>query len=545
METIQNPILPGFHPDPSIIRVGGDYYIATSTFEWYPGVAIHHSRDLRNWRLAGHALDRLSQLDLRGVGDNMGVWAPCLSYCDGVYYLVYSHVRTMNSMQKDCYNYLVTARDIAGPWSEPVLLKGNFADYSLFHDEAEGKKWLVFPTDYADEGLTGAGIAIQEYLPESQSLAGPVIGIYPGTALGTTEGPHLYHIGGWYYLIAAEGGTSYGHAVTVARSKSLAGPFETDPQNPMLTARDAPNAPLQKAGHADIVETAEGQWYMVHLCARPGPLGGKCILGRETAIQKITWNADGWPRLSCGGTTPQTQTLAPGRLVAQPWPAAPLREMFDGEALPAHWQTLRCPLPKTVMNLTERPGFLRLYGCESLGSLHEKALVARRQQHFCYQAATCVEFEPASPLQAAGLLCYYNTYAYYFLRVSCRPGLGKCIDILCGVNEELTVASEPVSAAGQTRCWLKVAVDRRALQFYYSFDGEGGGEGGWRPIGPVLDATVLTDEFEHPGMMNFTGAFVGLHCQDLGGKNLHADFDFFEYRPLDTPTGQEHEEATC
>lgn len=522
MNRIKNPILPGFHPDPSIIRVGEDYYIATSTFEWFPGVEIQHSKDLIHWRPVAHPLNRTSQLNLYGAMDNFGVWAPCLSYHDGVYYLLFSRVRTMNNLQKDCHNFLITATDICGEWSEPVLLKGNFADYSLFHEG--DKKWLVFPCDYTDEGLPDAVICIQEYSPAQQKPVGPVIGIFAGTELGTTEGPHLYHVGEYYYLIVAEGGTSLGHAVTVARSRRLEGPYEADPQGPMLTARDAPQLPLQKAGHADLVQTQTGEWYLTHLCGRPHPLKGRCILGRETAIQKVVWSADGWLRLAQGGHAPAVEVEAPA-LAPHPWPQPPARDDFDQPVLDIRYQTPRVPLGEDTLSLRERPGWLRLKGKESLCSIYQQALVARRQQAFRYAASTCVEFAPQAPTQAAGLVCYYNTFAYHYLRVTYRRGLGKCIDVLSCVRQELTAPAEPVCVQGWARCYLRALMENDRLQFQYSPDGVG-----WKQIGPALDAGILTDELEHGGMMNFTGAFVGLCCQDLDGTDRPADFDFFEYQ---------------
>jgi xylan 1,4-beta-xylosidase len=274
MAKIYNPILPGFNPDPSIVRVGDDYYIATSTFEWFPGVQIHHSKDLVHWRLLTHPLTRVSQLDLTGNVPSCGVWAPCLSYSDGLFYLVYTNTRipseliTASSNFKDCHNYLVTAKDITGPWSEPVYLNSSGFDPSLFHDD-DGRKWLVnMLWDHRKEKNPFAGILLQEYNPKQKKLVGPVKNIFKGTALGLTEGPHLYKYNGYYYLLTAEGGTGYEHAVTMTRSKKIDGHYEVDPINPILTSRYNPELELQKAGHASIVQTQNKQWYMIHLCGR-------------------------------------------------------------------------------------------------------------------------------------------------------------------------------------------------------------------------------------------------------------------------------------
>lgn len=522
MKQIHNPILPGFNPDPSIVRVGMDYYIATSTFEWFPGVQIHHSRDLIHWRLLTRPLNRVSQLDLRGAQNNYGVWAPCLTYADGLFYLTYSVVRYMNNVFRDCRNYLVTSTDIEGPWSEPVYLKSGNADFSLFHDD-DGKKWLVFPWESADVGVHGRTIAIQEYSARMQKTVGPVIGIFAGTRMGMSEGPHLYHIGGYYYLFVAEGGTGYGHAETVARAKSLRGPFEVSPYNPLVTSRHRPFLKLQKAGHADLVQTQSGEWYLAHLCARPLPHTIWCVLGRETALQRVVWTADGWPILDGGGHSPCVHVPAP-ELEAHPWPTLPDRDDFDSGELGIEYQTPRIPLGEDMMSLSERPGFLRLKGCESLSSIYRTALVVRRQQAFRYRASTCVECIPVTALQSAGLTCYYNTYAYYYLQVTFDRRLGKCLSVLRCSRDRITRVSDQVGIRDWERCYLRVDMMGKRLRFRYSADGQS-----WETIGPPLRAAILSDEHRYYGMMNFTGAFVGLCCQDLSGAGMCADFDYFEY----------------
>ncbi|MFV0240395.1 MAG: glycoside hydrolase family 43 protein [Lacrimispora sphenoides] len=336
MKTIKNPILKGFNPDPSIIRVGDDYYIATSTFEWFPGVQIHHSKDLIHWKLIAHPLKRLTQLNMLGEDSSCGVWAPCLSYHNNKYYLVYSDVK---AHLYDVHNYLVTADEITGDWSEPIALHGLGFDASLFHDD-DGRKWLVSMISDSRKGKSlFGGIVLQEYSEEQKKLIGSYTNIFKGTELGTTEGPHIYKRNGYYYLLTAVGGTGLRHAVTIARSRFIQGPYEVCPDNPILTARYAPENPLQKAGHADIVETQSGDWYMVHLCSRPIARKGRCILGRETAIQKIEWTEDGWIRLSGGGNQPFLEVAAPA-LPECEWSGLPSRDDFNSEELNINFQTL-------------------------------------------------------------------------------------------------------------------------------------------------------------------------------------------------------------
>lgn len=512
---IRNPILPGFNPDPSIIRVGDDYFIATSTFEWFPGVQIHHSKDLVNWRLASRVLSSASQLDMKGVRNSGGVWAPCLSYSEGLFYLVYSNVLEFESGSFDAHNFLVTTRSIFDEWSEPVYLMSGTADLSLFHND-DGRKWMAYPSP--------RGIIIREYSLPLKKLIGPETVIFKGTELGITEGPHLYKINGYYYLITAEGGTEMGHAVTVARSKDLHGPYEVDPAGQMLTSRNNLMLELQKAGHADIVQTQNGDWYMVHLCGRSIPSRGMCILGRETCIQKIIWSEEQWLRLEEGGNEPYVDVPAP-ELAEQKWEKAPDRCDFDSETLDINFQTLRIPLDEDTLSLKERPGYLRLKGSESLRSRFHQALVARRQQSFRYTAETCVEFEPESKDQMAGLVCYYNTNNFYYLRITRLEGIGKCIGILSCNNKIVSCSSSAeICIKDWEKCYLQARMDYDKLRFYYSEDGMV-----WKQIGQALDSCILTDEYHYSENLNFTGAFVGLCCQDLTGSQKHADFDYFEY----------------
>jgi xylan 1,4-beta-xylosidase len=524
MNLIHNPILRGFNPDPSIARVNDDYYIATSTFEWFPGVQIHHSRDLVHWSLIAHPLNRHSQLDMIGNPASCGIWAPCLSYDNGLFYLVYTNVKTSKTFAKDTPNYLVTAADIRGEWSEPVYLNSCGFDPSLFHDD-DGRHWLVLSlTDHRKGKNPFGGVALQEYSIEEQRLFGPVYNIFSGTELGCTEGPHLYRRNGYYYLITAEGGTSLGHAVTMARSRTIIGPYEVDPAGPILTSRDDPTLPLQKAGHADLVETQNGEWYMVHLCSRPIPSRGRYPLGRETAIQKMRWNNQDWLRLEAGGNHPLLKVPAPD-LPEYCHAKESFRDDFDAAVLNIHFQTLRIPLGEDSLSLAERPGFLRLKGRESLSSKHRQSLVARRQQAFSYTATTCVEFDPVDYKQMAGLVCLYDHENFFYLRISYDAEFGgKCLGIW---NCDNNVFSYPlpgdIPINGWNRCYLRVKVDYDRLRFYYSPDGIE-----WRPVGPVLDGGRLSDDYCREG--KFTGTFVGVCCQDLTGGGKFADFDFFEYR---------------
>ncbi|AQR75275.1 glycoside hydrolase family 43 protein [Sphingomonas sp. LM7] len=531
---IRNPILPGFNPDPSICRVGDDYYIATSTFEWFPGVQIHHSRDLANWRLVGRPLVRAAQLDMRGDPDSCGVWAPDISHDGERFWLIYTDVKrygrttiggASGASLRDFHNYLVTCDTIDGDWSDPIHLNSSGFDPGLFHDE-DGRKYLVNQLwDHRPGHNRFAGIVLQEYSHDERRLIGERTNIFPGTALGLTEAPHLYKRGDWYYLIVAEGGTGWNHAVTMARSRDLRGPYELHPDTYILSSRTRPDAPLQRAGHADLVETADGRTYMAYLCGRPLANRGRCVLGRETALQPMVWGDDDW--LYTQDRTGMPVIEAPGLAM----PASPARETearydFDGPELPLDLQWLRTPAPDQIYTLTARPGHLRLHGRETIGSLFTQALVARRQQDFCYSASCAMEFAPEHFQQAAGLVAYYNGSKFHYLHVSHDDEVGRHIRVMSALPDapQADAFTAPI-AIPEGRIELRIEVDFERLRFAFRI-----GDGGWTWLAEQFDASILSDEATQPGQPNFTGAFVGMACQDMAGTGRAADFDWFDYR---------------
>jgi len=531
---IRNPILRGFNPDPSVVRVGDDYFIATSTFEWFPGVQIHHSRDLVNWRLLTRPLRRASQLNMLGNPDSCGVWAPDLTYADGRFYLVYTDVKrygrttvggAAGASLRDFHNYLVTATDPDGEWSDPVYLNSSGFDPSLFHDE-HGKKYVLnMLWDHRPGQNRFAGIVMQEFSAAEQRLVGDRRVIFSGTPLGLTEGPHLFKRGGYYHLLTAEGGTGWGHAVTMARARRIDGPYELHPDVHVLSARHRPDVPLQRAGHADLVDTPDGSTYMVYLCGRPLPTRGRCTLGRETAIQKMVWGEDGWLRTVAGGGVPLLETQAP-QDAPQAASLPAVRADFDAPHLPPDFQWLRSPYPDRLFTLTARPGYLRLYGRETVGSLFEQALVARRQAAHCYTASTRVEFAPRHFQQMAGLICYYNSSKFHYLYISHDEVAGRHVRVMSALPDQTqTDAFTPaLSIPSDVAVELRVEVDYDRLHFAFRVS-----EAEWTWIPQQFDASILSDEATAPGLPNFTGAFVGMACQDVSGSRCPADFDWFEY----------------
>jgi xylan 1,4-beta-xylosidase len=525
--SIRNPVLTGFNPDPSILRLGDDYYLATSTFEWYPGVRVHHSRDLVHWRTLGGIITERRLLDLRGCGDSNGVWAPDLSYHDGLFYLVYSDVASFASGYWDPQNFLITAPDINGPWSDPITLHSHGFDASLFHDE-DGTAWLLsMSADWRPGRDRFGGIEIQRYDHQQRKLTGPAEIIFSGTAAGLTEGPHLYRHDGWYYLLTAEGGTSWEHQVTIARSRDLHGPYETDPDGPMLTSVGRPELPLQKAGHGSLVQTQHGDWYLAHLVGRPYSELGDCVLGRETAIQRVEWLAGEWPRVP--GGVPALEVTAPDLPLA-PWPAEPATDHFDSLVLAPCWSTLRRPADPSWLSLSARPSHLRVQGGQSPAGKQTPSLVARRAGSAHCSLETTVEFHPASYRHLAGITGYYNTSNWHYLYLTMADDRRTVLELLsCDQGRLTSYPALTVDTGLAGRAGLRVTFDGPVLRFAYDL-----GQG-WQELPAELDATILSDEHAalivdgEPAAWGFTGAFLGLWVQDLGGDGAYADFSHATY----------------
>jgi xylan 1,4-beta-xylosidase len=475
---------------------------------------------LVNWELLTRPLDRVSQLDMRGCPDSTGVWAPCLSYDKGIYYLVYTVVHTKEHF-KDTHNYLVTSSSIMGPWSEPIYLNSYGFDPSLFHDD-DGRKYVVtMTTDFRKDKNRFAGILLEEFSLEKKRCLGSPTLIFKGTEIGWTEGPHLYHIGQYYYLLVAEGGTFYNHAESVARSKTIEGPYEVMPGNPLVTSKDRPELPIQKAGHADLVQMQNGEWAMVHLCGRP--IDNHCMLGRETSIQNIVFDEDLWPRIKGGDNAPRDFFESP--FDATPQGPANIYYTFEREKLPLDFQTLRIPLGEDVLSLKARKDYLRLYGKESMSSTFTQALVGRRQQAYRCTVTTKVEFDPTWYKEMAGIAYYYGTREYYYLRFSHDEALGKVVCIMSCDNGKHEELFPPVAVGDIHEIWMRIETDYDTVRFSYSLDGMA-----YVQYGNDCDALRISDD--HIDNSAFTGAFFALACQDLSGFNKPADFAFMQYKEL-------------
>ena len=544
---VQNPILTGFHPDPSICKVGNEYYIATSTFEYFPGVAIHRSDNLQNWILCSYALDRKEQLDMTGNPPSGGIWAPCLTYDKGLFYLIFTDVKNWTGAEntegfKDCHNYLVTSPSIEGPWSEPVYLNSSGFDPSLFHDD-DGRKWFVNVIwDYRPWENNFSGIVLQEFDEDKGKLVGPIKNIFKGSDLKLTEAPHLYKRKGYYYLMTAEGGTSYMHAVTLARSTDIDGPYEIHPDQHLLTAvadrgavenaignnecitgTSALHEGLQKAGHASMVPWTENEWVLAHLCGRPLKDSDRCPLGRETGLQKIVWEEDDWPYLCGAGASESVFFTAKENIT--PTGSIDRDEMwcedFENKNLDMKMNTLRNPLNENYSQI-ERPGWMRLFGAESPMSRFNQTLLVRRVQHFNWSGETSLDYCPLSFQQFAGLIVRYDETTQYLLRMSDHYGVRSLGIMSYDLNHlEMPLGKEEINLKeGTVNLGVDVAGDK--LQFRYSQNNLD-----WIKVGPVLDASKLSDEYVKP--MGFTGTYIGIGSWDVSGRNLGADFDYLTY----------------
>lgn len=543
---IKNPILPGFNPDPCICRKGEDYYMAVSSFEWFPGIPVYHSKDLKNWELYTHVLTDDSLVDLKKLPSAKGIWAPCLTYCEkeDLFYVVYGVMNSMNARYFDVDNYLITAKDIKGPWSEPVYIHSSRFDASILHDD-DGRKYIVSLEWETREGYEKPGaICMVEYSPEKKEIIGYPKRIWSGgTDRGCIEAPHLTKRGDYYYIMCAEGGTGYGHSVTMGRAKNVWGPYEGDPTNPILTSIPGdfyerhdpdhlkpkyfnPESVLQKSGHGSYVETQLGEVYMVHLTSRPFVPELRCTLGRETAIQKMKWTDDGWLRMYDDSNLAKEyveESKLPEYKVSQ----IPNFDDFDGEELGLQYYAPRIS-PSSFADVKARPGYVRIRGQESRCSLNKVSILARKLTSVYATVTTKMEFKPEVHQHSAGLIMYYDNMNYIYLRKYYSETLGQsALSVIHLENGEKTEFLNTRIPVDECPIYLRLKVEGRKSYFEWSYDGEV-----YNKIGKVFDTTKFSDEYCKYG--EFTGTFVGLTCADRVLHKHYADFDFFNYEADET-----------
>jgi len=510
--TFRNPILPGCYPDPSICRVGEDYYLVTSSFEYFPGLPIFQSRDLIHWNQIGHVLDRPSQLDLDEIRPSAGLYAPTIRYHNGTFYVI----NTLVDGKTKSGNFIVTATQPQGPWSEPYWLEGaDGIDPSLFFDE-DGECWYV-GTRLNEKGhYTGhTEIYLQELDLENIKLVGEETVLWDGAVKGVVwaEAPHIYKVDGYYYLLIAEGGTAHHHSVTIARSKNIMGSYEGNRGNPILTHRHLGlDYPIVGTGHADLVETQNGDWWMVLLAMRP--YGGYYYnLGRETFLVPVRWEDD-WPIVSPGTGRVEFEYPTP-QLPEHVYPIASKRDDFNANTLAYQWNFLRTPR-EDFYSLTERKGFLRLrLRPQQLTEQSNSSFVGRRQQHINFTAQTELEFTPQANECAGLVLIQNNVFHFRFVVMHENEKIIRLIKRSHGKDEIL--AAHPLHA---NRCTLKVTAHEQDYSFYFSTDGQ------WQTLVENVDGRILST----PVAGGFVGAYIGMYASSNGQPSTnHADFDWFEY----------------
>lgn len=504
MTTYRNPVISGFHPDPSICRSGDDYYLVTSSFEYYPGVPLFHSKDLVNWEQIGHVLNRPEQIDLSRAGSSLGIFAPAIRVHNGIFYMTTTNVTGGG-------NFFVYTDDPRGEWSDPIFVDQGGIDPDLFFDE-DG---AVYYTTSLDMSICQSRIdlATGKRLSECVSIWAGTGGQYP-------EAPHIYRIGDWYYLMVAEGGTEYGHMVTIARSRKPDGPYESNPANPILSHRSL-NKSIQSTGHADLVQTPNGDWWSVFLAVRPAGYPNKHHLGRETCLAPVSWSEDGWPVIGDNGTVNEIMPVDGLPLQASPAKPKPEREEFDGEALAPIWNFLRKSDP-TLWSLKDRASSLTLHGAQAtLNDAAVPAFVGRRQQHFLCEAFAQMAFAPERDGDEAGLTVFMNERFHYEIAIVRKYGQRKLIfrrrvGSLWKVEHEMPWHYD--SAV------LGVKADKESYTFGFKqenseFVAFGSGECG-----------LLSTEIAG----GFTGVFIALYATGNGAASASpAHFDWFDYKPLE------------
>jgi alpha-N-arabinofuranosidase len=501
--TYSNPVIPGFYPDPSICRVEDNYYLVTSSFGYFPGVPIFHSKDLVNWRQIGHCLTTERQLPLGNTWISGGIFAPTIRYHDGWFYMVTTNVSGVG-------NFYVRSQQPEGPWSEMITVEQGGIDPSLLFDE-DGS--VYFQSTYA--GNEGYGIYQCEIDISTGQMLTESRMIWKGTGGAHPEAPHLYKINGLYYLLIAEGGTEYGHMVTISRSDAPYGPYEPCPYNPILTHRSR-NSSIHATGHADLVQAHDGSWWAVFLGIRPVSYPYRHHLGRETFLAPVSWTADGWPIIGNGGSVESVMD-AP-QLTEVRWPSDSTREDFDDSTLGFDWVFLRNPDPLS-WSLSESPGNLVLRGNKtSLGDSGAPSFVGRRLCHWSSNISALLNFEPQHEGEEAGLTVFMNDSYHYDLAVKRQEGR-KVVVFRRTVG---SLRAESTLECSEGPVILKVEAQPEWFHFKIQQDSSdvlevGSGE-----------THLLSTEVAG----GFTGVVVAMYAVCETGQGSPASFDWFEYEPL-------------
>lgn len=511
--TYQNPVLPGFFPDPSLVRVGEDYYLVNSTFQYFPAILISHSKDLVHWKQIGHVFSDPASLDLTGFDDGCGIWAPDISFHDGQFYIFYCLVQLKKDRSVNVRgNYVTSSKSINGPWSKPVQLTEEGNDPSHFVDD-DGAHYML----YAGGIPKGSATKISKLNADCTKVIDGPHWIDYGGEKRAPEGPHLFKKDGWYYhTMAASGGIYDGHHQLIARSRNVLGPYDASPHNPFIAQMD-PKAAIQHQGHAKLVKTQNNEWWALYLCQRR--LNGFSTLGRETGLDRVDWQADGWPVIN-GGKGPSESNSSP-KLPFTPQ-QNPRSDEFDGKTITLPWQWVRNPSPE-AFSLTERPGFLRLHGgTDPVNAERARHILLQREVSHRYTATTRLEFKPR-PGNEAGIVCYYDSASHIKFALTDKNGPHLQVEE-CRKGVDKIIAGADLSDAADA-VFLRVEVNGLQRSFSYSLDNKN-----WTKIATIDDATFLSDQ--GTPKWGLTGTMVGLFAtRPPESAPLSADFDFFHHEP--------------
>ena len=513
MAIAKNPILAGFYPDPSICAVNDDYYIVNSSFSYFPGLPVMHSKDLSHWEQIGNVLDRPSQLPLKDSGVSRGLFAPTIRYNDGLFYVICTNVSYGG-------NFVVTAENPEGPWSEPHYIEGaDGIDPSLFFDE-DGKCYYIGTHPNVD-GCRYDGdyyIYIQEFDYKEFKLVGKRVEAWNGALRGVhwPEGPHLYKIGNWYYIIHAEGGTGPEHAISVARSKDVFGPYEGCKRNPIFTHRHLGKIyPVQYVGHADLFQAVNGDWYMVMLAVRPTK--GFTTMGRETFLARVIFE-DEWPVVNPGlGILSDNLNIRldewTPELPANTWPNVSKKYLFkDMNSFGPEFMTLRAPLDDAVK--FDEDGLLLKCGTDNLSGTGNPSYVCIRQDSKFFEAKAVLYTDNLMMGTRAGL-CLFQSEGYH-LRFEITENRGRVVFVREG-KEEL-IAEDALRESPAT---IILKVSGTSLSAYSLNDR------GMQPFVRDLDISALSTEIAG----GFVGCTVGIFATDGDDREepVYARFKSFAY----------------
>jgi xylan 1,4-beta-xylosidase len=533
-----NPILAGFYPDPSICRVGSDYYLVNSTFAYFPGIPIFQSKDLVNWKLIGHVMDRPEQMNLDGLGVSRGIFAPAIRYNKGLFYVTCTLVDAGG-------NFIVTSKNPAGPWSVPVWIPQiNGIDPSMFFDK-NGKAYIVYNSIAPDNKPLYDGhrtIRLYEFDIENLKVIGEEkILVNGGTDINKKpvwiEGPHIFQKDGFYYLIAAEGGTGYQHSEVVFRSTKVDDQYISYENNPILTQRHLDpkrEHPITSTGHADFVQTEAGEWWAVFLGCRPYPPYEQDFYntGRETFLAPVKWK-NGWPIINPDHEEVQYYYPFPVK-PSQERPAIrysgnfKFRDDFDAAELNLNWLFLRTPLEKWY-DLNRPKGFLSMQlRPETCAGNTNPGFLGHRQQHLCGSASVVIDFLPELENEKAGLLVFQNEQHFYFLCKSLKDS-DLVIQLYKSTNYEDTddqmelIDSQKINEDQRgNELYLKIEVHGNTYSFYYKLKLDD-----WKLLKDNVDATFLSTRIAG----GFVGCMYALYTTSLGKpSNNVAYFDWFEYQ---------------